>query len=279
MSPVPEVPFQLEGAQGIPIHGVLRLAPDRAPRPLLLICHGFKGFKDWGFFPYLSRSLAELGIPNGIFNFSHSGVEGDGETFSRLDLFRKNTWEKELFDLRAVMGAAARGDLPEPGAYDGSALRLLGHSRGGGVALLGAAGEPWVERVATIAAISHGDRFSDEVKRKWRRDGVVTIWNLRTRQEMPMDLCFLEDFEENREAYSIEMAARSLRVPLLVIHGESDDSVPVAEGREIASWVGEGGVETEIIPDCNHVLNSGHPFPGIQPTLERAIQAIANFLG
>lgn len=275
--PPREFQFEIDGADGEPIRGDLRLPRDGPPGPLLLICHGFKGFKDWGFFPHLSRSLADRGVPNAIFNFSHCGVAEDGEAFSRLDLFEKGTWGKELFDLQAVMAAASSGKLPEAEAYDGESFLLLGHSRGGGVVILTAAREPKVRRVATMASISHVDRFSDEVKQKWKREGVISIWNMRTKQEMPMDVAFLEDLEENREVYSVEKAAGSLEVPLLVLHGGADSSVPVEEAHDIASWAPGDLVKKVIIPECDHVLGSGHPFPGTNPTLEEGIRILAGF--
>ena len=42
--------------------------------------HGFKGFKDWGFFPHLADRLARAGLVAVSFNFSGSGVGPDGET-------------------------------------------------------------------------------------------------------------------------------------------------------------------------------------------------------
>jgi uncharacterized protein len=38
-----------------------------------------------------------------------------------------------------------------------------------------------------------------------------------------------------REKYDSRQAARSIRVPALVIHGERDDLIPVGQGREISS--------------------------------------------
>ncbi|MCZ6691749.1 MAG: prolyl oligopeptidase family serine peptidase [Planctomycetota bacterium] len=278
MSTPDEYPFEIEGSDREPIRGEIRLPTGAGPRPLLVICHGFKGFKDWGFFPYLGRRLAERGIPNLIFNFSHSGIGADGKDFSRLDLFAKNTWARELSDLKSVMDAASEGKLPEPDRYDASSFHLLGHSRGGGVVILGAARDARVRQVAAIASISHVDRFSDEVKKKWREAGVIKIQNMRTNQEMPMDISFLEDIEGNRDAYSIRRATTALAVPLLLIHGEKDESVRPAEAEEIASWADPERLEMVILPDCNHVLNSKHPFPGPNPTLDHAIDILSDFL-
>jgi predicted alpha/beta-fold hydrolase len=38
--------------------------------PVIIICHGFKGFKNWAFFPILAESLAEADYIALTFNFS-----------------------------------------------------------------------------------------------------------------------------------------------------------------------------------------------------------------
>ena len=50
--------------------------------------HGFKGFTRWGFFPELSRRIAESGMVAVRFNMSGSGVGSDPESFSEPDAFR-----------------------------------------------------------------------------------------------------------------------------------------------------------------------------------------------
>ena len=41
--------------------------------PLIIFCHGYKGFKDWGAWPLLSEALAASGFVVIKFNFSHNG--------------------------------------------------------------------------------------------------------------------------------------------------------------------------------------------------------------
>ena len=66
--------FSLEGSGGV-IRG-------EAYRPrnslgTVVICHGFKGFAHWGFFPYLARAVAEAGMRAITFDLSGSGVGPD----------------------------------------------------------------------------------------------------------------------------------------------------------------------------------------------------------
>ena len=49
-----------------------------APRPAVLVLHGFKGFKDWGMFPPLAERLALAGFSAVSPNFSGSGVDDAG---------------------------------------------------------------------------------------------------------------------------------------------------------------------------------------------------------
>ena len=49
-------PFTITSEEGLPIRGSFD-AP-RHPKALLVVVHGFKGFKEWGFFPWLGEHLA-----------------------------------------------------------------------------------------------------------------------------------------------------------------------------------------------------------------------------
>ena len=52
--------FVLENSDGDPIRGDVRREDEiRATEISLVVCHGFKGFKDWGFFPFAASG------PNG----------------------------------------------------------------------------------------------------------------------------------------------------------------------------------------------------------------------
>ena len=47
--------------------------------PCLIFVHGFKGFKDWGFWPYIGNYFAKNRFFVITFNFSHNGI-GEGKT-------------------------------------------------------------------------------------------------------------------------------------------------------------------------------------------------------
>ena len=124
--------FAVTGAGGRTLRARATL-PDE-PRGTVIICHGFKGFAQWGFFPHIADALAREGLRAIRFDFSGSGVGPDGESFTEPRAFAENTFSRELEDVAAIEAdARRRGWLEAP-------YGLVGHSRGGGTAILHAAG-------------------------------------------------------------------------------------------------------------------------------------------
>ena len=81
---------------------------DGDPIGTVVICHGFKGFAHWAFFPYLGKSLADNGMRAITFDFSGNGVGPDRDNFSELEEFETNTFSQELTYLGEVIGEARR---------------------------------------------------------------------------------------------------------------------------------------------------------------------------
>ncbi len=259
--------FEIKSAEGLIIRGDIE-SPGR-PRALVVIVHGFKGFKDWGFFPWLGERLCNEGFAAVRFNMSHSGIGESPDSFDRLDLFADDTYSAQLSDLVSVVRHAQSqlGRLP---------LFLLGHSRGGGVALLAARELELLHGVVTWSAISHVDRWDEPTKRQWRSDGFMDVVNARTKQVMRMSPRILDDYESNPDRFDVLGSATRLRVPLLVVHGDADESVPVEEARQIASRAKDSSLL--IVGDATHTYNSIHPLVHIPRALEYAAVVSEHFL-
>ena len=52
--------------------------------PCIILVHGFKGFKDWGSFPYAAKYFAKEGYFVLTFNFSHNGIGDNLTEFTEL---------------------------------------------------------------------------------------------------------------------------------------------------------------------------------------------------
>src|SRR5688500_3497306 len=180
-----DVTFELSGAGGRPIRGRALLPP--TARAAVIICHGFKGFSRWGFFPHLASAIASAGMRAIQFDFSGSGIGPDRETFTETDAFAENTFTREMEDLRIVEAEARRrGWLEER-------YGILGHSSGGGTAILHAASTPRLGALVTLAAIADVRRWSDEETRQWRDRGYTEVRNSRTGQVLRLGTALLDE--------------------------------------------------------------------------------------
>jgi len=47
--------------------------PNGIQKPIIIFCHGYKGFKDWGAWNLMASKIAEAGFLFIKFNFSHNG--------------------------------------------------------------------------------------------------------------------------------------------------------------------------------------------------------------
>ena len=282
--PVREESFTLDSPRSGRIDGDIRFPEgagreDGAPLPVVVFCHGFKGFKDWGPFPMWSRFLAEAGLASVLFNFSYNGVPPDAPTeFKELDKFADNTYTRELDDLAAVIGAAEGGHLPGPPlAVDGGdeqvrRLGLMGHSRGGGTAILHAARDERVGALATWSAVSSFlDRFSPEQVADWKEKGHTEVMNSRTGQTMRLGRVLYDDAMAHREQLDILAAAGRIEQPWLIVHATDDEAVPFAEAQELR----EAALNAEFEEaEGGHTFGGAHPFEGqglddLPPSLRR----------
>lgn len=277
---VTERTFVLDGLGGEPIRGDLRF-PEDAPAPStgVVILHGFKGFRRWGFFPHVARELARAGHSVVSFDFSRNGVGPGAGDFDELEAFARNTFTRELEEALHVVSALRGGELPvRPPARVG----ILGHSRGGGIAVL-AAEEGDVDALVTWAAVATFDRWDEATKEEWRRVGRMHIRNARTGQDMPLDVSLLEDLERNRRRLDVEAAAGRLAsgdraVPWLIVHGTADESVSGEDGRRLhhaarTAGASEEAVRLALIEGAGHTFGASHPFQGSGPHLEEALES------
>ncbi|MSR22361.1 MAG: alpha/beta fold hydrolase [Gemmatimonadetes bacterium] len=262
------LPFDRDRA----IRGNVLIPDGPPPRSTIVAVHGFKGFKDWGFLPQVCESLAGDGHSVVSFNFSLNGISEDLETLGRLEDFARNTFSAEVGELLRVLAEVRSGAiLPRPTRRIG----LLGHSRGGGIAVLAARdaareGTP-VDAPVTWASVAHFDRWSPETQEEWRETGRIHVMSPRTGQHLPLDVGLLDDFEANRDRLDIERASSELETPWLVVHGDADTSVAVDDAHRLIR--ANPSARLEIVAGAGHTFETRHLFSGTTPALDHALSA------
>lgn len=270
--------FTITASDGETLYCDARYRDEADRRPVVIFIHGFKGFKEWGSIPHICESLADRGFYTISFNFSHNGVECDSQEFTRLDKFALNTFSREVREVQEVIGAVNAGSIPRADLADAGAIGLVGHSRGGGIAILAAGRQPEVRALAVWASVADFNRYTDAQRERWRQAGAFETKNMRTGQIMSLDVSLLDDLENNAEALDISRATASLRRPLLILHGEQDLSVRIEDGDRLFTLADERLTEFVHIPRTNHTFGAVHPFEGTNAVLDDAIRRTGEFL-
>ncbi|GHA54722.1 alpha/beta hydrolase family protein [Pontibacter akesuensis] len=249
--------------------------PDDTPKPIVIFAHGFKGFKDWGHFNLLATYFAEQGFVFLKFNFAYNGTTvEDASDMHDMEAFGQNNFSLELDDMQALIELLHTDNPPiQKKELDLSRIYLIGHSRGGGAVILKAAEEPRVKAVATWSAVSDYDSRWDELQmEQWKESGVQYVLNGRTGQQMPLYYQLVEDYYQNQHRLDIPTVIKKMQQPLLLLHGEQDETLPVQMAHDLKSW--KPDAELHLIPEANHSFGGQHPYP--EQELPEAARAAAN---
>ncbi|MBS1765066.1 MAG: dienelactone hydrolase family protein [Bacteroidetes bacterium] len=234
--------------------------PDSShPLPVVLFAHGFKGFKDWGTFPLVAESFAKAGFAFIKFNFSYNGTTAQSpDEFADMDAFGNNNFTKELDDLQTLLDWLAEYNL-EKEVFNLSDISLAGHSRGGAIAIIKAAEDSRISRLATWASpVDFTKYISQEQLSVWRQSGVIYVENSRTLQQMPLYYQLAEDVMSNPERINIERASKQIVIPHVIIHGTEDETVNFADALILHSW--NKRAEFVAIDHANHSFGAQHPY-------------------
>lgn len=251
-----------------------------SPRSAVVVVHGFKGFRRWAFFPDISARLAAAGHAVVTLDFSRNGFGEDPEgLMDDPEGFAQNTLTRELDELARVLAALRAGEVIQ--ADSGSPVPpervgLLGHSRGGGIALLAAA-ECGVQSLVTWNAVSDFDRWPADTKATWRRDGRIHVVNARTGEQMPMNVSLLEDFEANRARLDVTAAAGQFSIPWLIVHAADDAAVRPDEARKLAR--ANPDATLHWVEGAGHTFEVKHPFTHPAPAAYEGVvvRTLAHF--
>jgi pimeloyl-ACP methyl ester carboxylesterase len=230
-------------------------------KPVVIFCHGYKGFKDWGAWHLVAKAFMDANCFFVKFNFSHNGGTTENPIdFPDLEAFAQNNYTKELEDLHAVTNTVLDKNTSFFEEMDINNVTLIGHSRGGGVASIFASEDLRIKKLITWASVSDfRNRFGTvEELKEWKATGVKTVLNGRTKQQIPHYYQFYEDFLANVKRLNIEQAVKCLKIPQLIIHARDDNAVKFKEALSLHEWNPKN--ELVGIENSNHVFGASHPW-------------------
>lgn len=257
-----KIDFTIEGFASRPILVDIHLPEDlSAALPLVIYAHGINGFKDWGGMDLIAESFAEAGFAFLKFNYSHNGTTPEYPTdFVDLEAYKENSYLKRQFDLKAVLDYSLSQNLDF--RIDKSRISLIGHSRGGPDVLLFAAKDSRISKLISWAAVAHAQTpwqslTPDEIA-SWEENGVFTRKNGRTGQDMPIGVGLYQEYKTHKAILDVEVAAKSLTIPWLIVHGDADEAVFVKAAYDYKKWQPEASVY--IIEGTGHTFDRSHPW-------------------
>lgn len=258
-------------------HRILAGESQFIPDEVLVFAHGYKGFSAWGAWSDVMDALTTSERSCCRFDFTHNGtLELFPNEILDLDRWSLNTYRKELEELVAVCAYWSA---------KGTRVVLMGHSRGGGIAILAARacaqkGIP-ISRLVLWASVSDfGKRFPSEKDLvEWEATDRLDVLNTRTKQVLHHSYLFYSDFAKSPEQFHILDAARSLKdLPVLICHASDDMAVPQSESEELMRAFKQAQLlQTQ---HGGHTFGSVHPWPSgsASDELELALKGTRKFL-
>lgn len=272
MDPIKKVSFVLTPGHGRSYSADARFISDGVPKPLVVFVHGFKGFKDWGHFNLLADYFARQGFVFIKLNLSHNGTTTGSQDLVDMEAFGHNNFTIELDDLDTLFNFLLTDQVVLPTTdLNLEKLFIIGHSRGGGLVIVKAAEDSRVKAVAGWAPVSNlAMRWPEEVLDNWQKSGVHYVFNSRINQDMPLYYQLIQDYQQNEQRLNVLSAVARLEQPLLIIHAEDDETLPVSMAHDLKNK--QPAAELMILPQGGHTFGGRHPYPSLNlPEIARQV--------
>jgi putative redox protein len=222
--------------QGEKLAGTLHL-PKRSAGCGVVFGHCFTCSRHTRIIRQTCKELAEKDVLALRFDFSGNG-QSEGE-------FSASNYSKQINEMQTAADVIA-----EKGARR---IGLAGHSMGAVIAVLTAAQTKTVKAVCALAARLSGLNATHFFSKKQLEELEVTgrvSFNSRGRS-LQLSTKFFTDAKQ----YDLPEAVKSLQTPLMVIHGDADEIIPVQDAY-LAKTLNSENTELVIIPGGDHMFSA-----------------------
>ncbi|QRK92240.1 type I polyketide synthase [Saccharopolyspora erythraea] len=250
------VMHEFVSSDGLTIYGHLSLPAGPGPHPAVVVCTSGEGgaLDDEGRYAHISEHTPLHAAGFAVFTVDQRGAPGHGADYRARP-------EMGGLDIDDVVAAARYiAELPE---IDAARMSVLGTSRGGSSALLALAREPsvWHRAVLIMGLYDPGVLMAAEQsspgallpERAETGSAEVNAY-LAAPQRQPMSLL------------------EAVTTPLLLVHGDSDEIVPVAQAHHLADRAQQLGLPAQLVtvPGLGHDNDhAGEPWVHLWPEIAR----------
>ncbi len=273
--------FEILNEMGDLIKGDLRLPQMAKSNPLIIFSHGFKGFRNWSFIPYVCERFAKSGYAVINLDYSLNGIADDVRQVYDDSVFRRNKVSVEVNDLSNLISLIENKSFNIKDLYSNwnGEIYLAGHSLGGAISILAAGKYSAVKKISLWASISKLDRNTPRQKEIWKERGYNDISIASTGQKLHIDYSYIEDKDQSFPEGAIIKAMENLNIPVQIIQPGTDLSVKMQEALELKST--ESNIrkrELIVIEKTGHTFNCRHPFAE-EPSeaIKRTIEVTLSF--
>jgi len=250
--------FEILNEKDESLVGVIETDHLKKRQPVIIFLNGFLDTMEATRKKALATMLRKDGFVTVRFDYTYGFGAGTGD----VSMFTVTSQAK---DAERVIDYAMRRSYVDP-----DQVTLLGHCYGGMAAILLAAFDGRIKAVITLSAPyhfqdTHLTRMGEHDLARVRLKRYFHIYSENLKKEVRVDYSFFEDGLKKDMA----RATRNLKQPILIVHGDRDESIPLANAQEIHDRVA-GKKELVIIKGMAH-----HP---VEKDLKVIYPAVKAFL-
>ena len=242
-----------KNSKGLKLCSILSNPTSSKEKPIIILCHGFSTSKNSHTYVRLQEILNKYQISTFRFDFFGHG-ESEGK-------FEDITISEAVDDiLNAIKFLKNQGYTK---------IGLVSSSFGGIASLMTASKTDDLFILALKSPVSNYEEKEYATKSKeeleeWRNRG-FRYYVSGDGRKLKLNYTFFEDFKNNN-GYE---AAKKIKIPTLIVHGDNDESVPIEQSKKTASLI--ENCKSEIIEGADHRYSKPEDF-------EKMLDLISKFI-
>lgn len=242
-----------KNSKGKKLWGILSNPTSQREKPIIILCHGFSTSKDGRTYVRLEQILNEYGLSTFRFDFF-----GHGESEGKFD---EITTSEAADDVQNAIKFLKESGYKKIG--------LVGSSFGGMASIIAASKTDDVYVLALKSPVSDYigmslARHNEQEIKNWKEKGYIDITGVDD-EKRKLNYSFYKD-AERINGYD---AAKKIKIPTLIVHGDRDETVPIEQSKRTASLI--ENCRLEIIEGGDHKYSRKEHF-------EKLLDLISKFI-